>query len=58
MPCEVVTFHIEAHYGEGVMQRLRAGDSSDLAQDVTDRNRLQLVGAACLFPPISEPDME
>ncbi|WP_299846334.1 hypothetical protein [uncultured Paracoccus sp.] len=37
---------LEARYGEGVMQRLRAGDSSDLAQDVTDRNRLQLVGAA------------
>lgn len=37
---------IEARYGEGVIERLRAGDSSDLAQDVTDRNRLQLVGAA------------
>lgn len=37
---------LEARYGDGVMQRLRAGDSSDLAQDVTDRNRLQLVGAA------------
>ena len=58
MPYKVVTFHIEAHYGEGVMQRLRAGDSSDHAQDVTDRNRLQLVGAACLFPPRSDPDME
>lgn len=37
---------LEARYGDGVMQRLRAGDSSDLAQDVTDRSRLQLVGAA------------
>lgn len=55
---------LEAQYGEGVMQRLRAGDSSDLAQDVTDRNRLQLVGAAVrivaeshavLRDPVQEP---
>lgn len=37
---------IEARYGDGIIERLRAGDSSDLAQDVTDRNQLQLVGAA------------
>lgn len=37
---------LEARYGDGVIERLRAGDSSDLAQDVTDRSRLQLVGAA------------
>ncbi|WP_299912934.1 hypothetical protein [uncultured Paracoccus sp.] len=37
---------LEARYGDGIIERLRAGDSSDLAQDVTDRNRLQLVGAA------------
>lgn len=37
---------LEAHYGEGVMERLRAGDTSDLARDVADRDQRQLVGAA------------
>ena len=55
---------LEARYGDGIIERLRAGDSSDLAQDVTDRSRLQLVGAsvrmvaeghAVLRDPVQEP---
>lgn len=37
---------VEAHYGQGAMERLRSGDSTDLSRDVSDPARVAIMGAA------------
>ncbi|TWI28197.1 hypothetical protein [Paracoccus sulfuroxidans] len=37
---------VEAHYGQGAMERLRSGDSTDLSRDVSDPARVAIIGAA------------
>ena len=37
---------VEAHYGQGAMERLRSGDSADLGRDVSDLARVAIMGAA------------